>query len=47
MSLFVFCKLTWVTDPGVEDSVGLLGPEVLLVVDSSRQHLLTEREQGI
>jgi hypothetical protein len=33
-------KLTRIPDPRVEDAVGLLRPQLLLVVDAAGQHLL-------
>ena len=34
--------LAGVPDPGVEDPVGLPGPQVCLVVEAAREHLLAE-----
>jgi hypothetical protein len=34
--------LTWISDPGVENSVSLFWSEVFFVVDAASQHLLAE-----
>ena len=37
-------KLTWFTDPRVEDSEALFHPQIALVVEPAGQHLLAEGE---
>ena len=34
--------LTWISHPRVEDSPGMLGCQLTLVVEATRQHLLAE-----